>query len=208
MANRRGKGGNNYWFPLLRLQNHCRWWLQPYQKIITSWQESDDKPSQWVEKQRHCSADKGPYSQGYGLPSGHIRLWELDHKEDRMPKNQCHQTVVLQKTPESPLDSREIKPVNLKGDQSWIFTGRTDAKSEAPVFWTPDANRRLIGKVPDAVKDWGQKEKKVSDDEMAGQHHWCNEHELKQTPGEDKGQGDLACCSPWGHRVRHNWVTE
>ena len=100
------------------------------------------------------SADKGPSSQGYDLPSGHIWLWELDCKEGRMPKNWCFWTVVLEKTLESPLDSKEIKLVNLKGDQPWIFTGRADA--EAPGFWLFDANRRLIGnQVPNAGKDWG-----------------------------------------------------
>ena len=102
------------------------------------------------------------------IPSGHVQLWELDHKEGRMPKNWCLQTVVLEKTPESPLDSKEIKPVNLKGDQPWIFIGRTDAEAEAPVFWSSDANRQLTGKIPDAGKYWGQKEKRVSEDEMAG----------------------------------------
>ena len=107
-------------FSLLGLQNHCRWWLQPWkQKTVASWQESDDKPRQCVEKQRHYSANKGPYSQGYGLPSGHLRLWKLYHKEGRMPKNWCLWTVVLEKIPESPLDSKEIKPVNLQGDQPW-----------------------------------------------------------------------------------------
>ena len=102
--------------------------------MFASWQESDDKPRQCVEKQRHYSAEKGPYSQGYGLPSGHIQLWVLDCKKGRMPKNWCLQTVVLEKTPESPLDGKEIKPVNLKGDQPWIFTGKTDAKAEALVI--------------------------------------------------------------------------
>jgi len=88
MANRRGKDGNSDRFPLLGLKNHCRWWLQPWNhKTIASWQESDDKPRQCVEKQRHYCADKGPYSQGYGLPSGHAWLWELDGKEGRTPKN-------------------------------------------------------------------------------------------------------------------------
>ena len=151
-------------------------------------------------KQRHYSADKGPCSQGYGLPSDHVRLWELDCQEDRMPKNWCLQTLVLEKTPENPLDSKEIKPINLKGDQPWLFTGRTDAEAEAPIFWSSDANRWLIGKVPDAGKDWGQKEKMVSEDEMAVWHHWCNEHGLEQTLGDDEGQGGLACCSPWGHK--------
>ena len=107
-------------FSLLGLQNHCRWWLQPWkQKTVASWQESDDKPRQCVEKQRHYSAGKSLCSQGYGLPSGHIQLWELDRKEGRMPKNWCLWTVVLEKIPESPLDSKEIKPVNLQGDQPW-----------------------------------------------------------------------------------------
>ena len=101
--------------------------------MISSWQESDDKPKQYVEKQRHYSADKGLYSQGNGLPSGHVQLWELDQKQGRIPKNWCLWTVVL-KTSESPLDSKEIKPVNLKGDQPWMFTGRTDAEAEAPVL--------------------------------------------------------------------------
>ena len=142
--------------------------------MIASWQECYDKPRQCVEKWRHYSANKGPYGQGCVLPSGHIWLLELDHKEGRMPKNWCHRTEVLEKTPESPLDSK-IKSVYLKGNQLWRFTGRTDA--EAPVFWSPDVIRLLIGKMPDAGKDWGQKEKRASEDEMAGQHHWCNERE-------------------------------
>ena len=157
--------------------------------MIASWQESDNKPRQCVEKQRHYSADKDPYSQGYGLPSGHVQLSEPDHKEGKMPKNWCLWTVVLEKTPESPLDSKEIKLVNLKGDQPWIFTGRIDAEAEAPLFWSSDANRWLIGKVPSAGKDWGQKEKGVLEDEMAGWHHWRNEHELQQTLGDGEGQG-------------------
>ena len=136
--------------------------------MTASCQESYGKPTQCVVKERHYSANKGPYSQGYGLPSGHAWLWELDHKEGRTPKNWCFWTVVLEKTPESPLDSKEIKPVNLTGDQPWIFTGRTDAEAEVPIFWPSDANRWLIGKVPDAGKDWGQKEKRASDDMNLG----------------------------------------
>ena len=115
-----------------------------------------------------------------------------------MLKNWCFWTVLLEKTPESPLDSKEIKPVNLKEDQLWIFTGGTDAEAEASVFWCSDVKRWLIGKVPDAGKDGGQKEKWVSEDKMAGWHHWCNE--LGQTSGDGEGEGDLACCSPWGHK--------
>ena len=115
-------------------------------------------------------------------------------------KNWCLWIVVLEKTPESPLDRKEIKPVSLKGDQPWIFTGKTDAKAEAPVFWSSDAHRWLIGKVPDAGKDWGHKENRVSEDEMAGRHHRCNGRELQQTPGGSEGQGGLTCCSPWGRK--------
>ena len=137
-----------------------------------------------VEKQRHYATDKGLCSQGYGLPSCHIRLWQLDRKEGRVLKNRCLRTVVLEKTPESPLDDKKIKPVDPKGNQPWIFIGRTDA--EAPVFWSPDANSWYIGKVPDAGKDWGQKEKRASEDKMAGWHHWINGHEL----GQFLGNGD------------------
>ena len=138
---------------------------------------------------RHSSI----HSQGYGLSSGHVRLWELDHKEGRAPKNWCLQTVVLEKTLESPLDSKEIKPVNLKGNLPWKLTGRTDAEAEAPGFWSPDTNSRLTGKIPDAGKDWGQKEEKASEDEVAGWHHWCNGHELRQTSGDGEEQGGLVC---------------
>ena len=105
---------------------------------------------------------------------------------------------MLEETPESPLDSKEIKQANLKGNQPIIFTGRTDG--EAPVFWSSDENRRLIEKVPDAGKDRGQKEKRVSEDELAGWHLRCNEHNLGQTLGDDEGQEGLVCCSPWGHK--------
>ena len=101
-------------------------------------------------------------------------------------------------TSESPLDSKETKPVSLKGDQSLIFTGRTDAEAEAPPFWSFNVNRWLIGKVPDAGKDWRQKEKRASEDEVAGQHHRCNEHELGHTPRDGEGQGGLVCCSSRG----------
>ena len=159
-----------------------------------------DKPRQYVKKQRHYSADKGIYNQGYCLPSGHVQLWELDSKEGKMQENWCLQTKVLKKILESTLDSKEIKPVNLKGDQPWIFTGSTDAEAEAPVFWSSDMNRQLIGKVPDAVNNWGQKEKRASEEEMPGWHYWCNGHELGQTSGEGKGAGGLACSSLWGNK--------
>ena len=127
-------------------------------------------------------------------------MWELDNKEGRAPNNWCLWTVVLEKTLESPLDSKEIKPVNFKVDQPWILFGRTDAEAKAPILWSPDANTWLIGKDPDARKDGRQKEKRATEDEMVGWCHWFNGHELRQTPGDDEGQGSLACCSPWGHK--------
>ena len=126
-------------------------------------------------------------------------LWELDCKEGRTPKNWCHRTVVLEKTPESPLDSEETKPVNPKGNWPWIFIGRTDAEAEAPILWPPDVKSRLIGKDPDGGKDWGQKEKRVSQDEMAGWHHQCNGCELGQTSGDGEGQRGLVC-----HKLNNN----
>ena len=119
--------------------------------------KSYDKPRQCIKKQRHQFANKGPYSQSYGLFSSHVWMRELDHKEGWVPKNRCFWTVVLEKTLESPLDCKEIKPVNPKGNQSWISIGRTDA--EAPLLWLPDAMNRLIGKDPDARKVWGQEQR-------------------------------------------------
>ena len=122
-------------------------------------------------------------------------MWALDHKESWLPKNWCFWTVVLKKTLESPLDSKEIKPVNPKGNQSWIFIGKTEA--EAPILWPPDAKNWLIGKDPDARKDWRQEEKGMTEDEMVGWHHWLNGHELEKALGVGDGQEGLACCSPW-----------
>ena len=122
--------------------------------------------------------------------------WTIKKAECQM--NRCLWIVVLEKTRESPLESKGIKPVNLKGDQPEYSLEGTDAEAESPVFWSSDANRWLIGKVPDAGKDWGQKEKTASEDEMAGQHHLHNEHELGQTLGNGEGCGGLVCGSPWG----------
>ena len=139
--------------------------------------------------------DKGPPSQSYRFSSSHIWMWELDYKEIWAPKNWCFWTVVLEKTLESPLDSKEIQPVHPKGNQSWILIGRTDAEAETPILWPPDANIRLTGKDPDAGKDWRQ-EKGMTEDEMVGWHHWLDEHEFEQAPGVGDEQGSLECCSP------------
>ena len=118
-------------------------------------------------------------------------MWELDHKEGWAPKNWCFRTVVLEKTLESPLDSKEIKLVNPKGNQPWIFFGRTDAEAEAPILCPPAAKSGFIGKDPDAGKDWRQEEKGTTEDEMVGWHHWLNGHEFEQAPGDSEGQGSL-----------------
>ena len=133
---------------------------------------------------------------------------ELDYKESWAPKNWCFWTVVLEKTLESPLDCKEIQPVHCKGDQSWVFIGRTDVEAETPILWPPDAKSWLIGKDLDAGKDWGQEEKGTTEDEMVGWHHWLNGHGFGWTPGVGDGQGGLACCDSWGRRVRHDWATE
>ena len=136
-------------------------------------------------------------------------MWELDHEDSWVLKKWRFWTVVLKKTLESPLDSKEIKPVNPIGNQlSWIFPRRTDAKAEAPILWLPDIKSWLTGKDPDAGKDWRQEEQGLTQDGMVGWHHWLNGCEFEQAPGDCEGQGSLASCSPWGHRVRHDWVTE
>ena len=137
-------------------------------------------------------------SQSYGFSSSRVWMWELDHKEGWALKNWWLQTVVLEKTPESPLDSKELKSVSPKGNQPCIFIEMIGAEAEAPILWPPNVKSQLIGKDPDAGKDWGQEEKGVTKDEMVGWHHWLNGHEFKQTHGDGEGQGSLACCSPWG----------
>ena len=148
-------------------------------KDTCSLEESCDKSRQYIKKQRHYFADKGPSNQSYGFSSSHVWMWELDYKESWVPKNWCFWTVMLQRTLESPLDSKKIKPVNPKGNQSWIFIGRTDAKAETPILWPPDAKNWPIGKDPDAGKDWRQEEKGMTEGEMVGWHHWLNRHEFE-----------------------------
>jgi len=149
------------------------------------------------------------YWSGVPLPSP-VWMWDLDYKESWAPKNWCFWTLVL-KTPESLLDCKEIQPVHPKGNQSWIFTGRTYAEAEVPILWPPDVKNWLIEKDPDAGKDWRQEEKGTTEDEMVGWHHRLNGHECEQAPRVGDGQGGLACCSPWGHKEldttkRLNWT--
>ena len=168
--------------------------------MLVPWKKIYDKTRQHVRKQRHHFSDKDPYSQSYGFSSSQVHMWELDHKEGWALKNCCFWIVVLEKTLESPLDSKEIKPVDPKGNQPWVFIGRTDAEAEASTLWPPDAKSRLIGKDLGSGKDWGQEEKRATENEMVGWHHWLNGHEFELTPGDDEGQGSLACCSPWDHK--------
>ena len=125
---------------------------------------------------------------------------ELDYKESWALKNWCLWTVVLEKTPKSPLDCKEIQPVHPKGDQSWVFIERPDVETETPVLWPPDAKSWLIGKDLNAGKDWGQEEKRTTEDEMVGWHHWLNGHGFGWTPGVGEGQGGLASCGSRGHK--------
>ena len=139
--------------------------------------------------------DCGPSSQGYGFPSSHEFMCESDHKESWALKNWYFWTVVLKKILESPLDFREIKPVHPKGNESWIFTGRTNARAEILIPWPSDAKNWHIWKDPDAGKDWRQEEEGMTEGEMVGWHH---QHEFEQALGVCDGQGSLGFCTPWG----------
>ena len=168
------------------------------------------QPRQHIKKQRHYFANKDPSSQSYGFSSSHVWMWQLNHKESWAPKNWCFWTVVLEKSLESPLDFKEIKPVYLKGNQFWIFTGRTDAEAEAATLWPPDRKSWLIRKDLDAGKDWRWEEKGMTEDEMVGWHHWFNGHEFEQALGDGEGQGSLVSCSLWDCKesdILNDWTT-
>ena len=131
-----------------------------------------------------------------------VGLWRKLSTEDW-----CFWTVVLERTLESPLDCKEIQPVHSEGDQSWVYFGRTDAKAETPILWSPHAKNWLIGKDPDAGRDWGQEEKGTTENEMAGWHHWLNGHEFEWTLGVGDGQGGLACCN-FGVSKSQTWLSD
>ena len=147
-------------------------------------------------------------SQAYGFSSGHVWMWELDYKQSWVPKNWCFWTVLLEKTLESPLDCKEIQSVHPKGDESWVFIGRTDDEADGPIVWPPHEKSWLIWKDPDARKDWRQEEKGTTVDEMVGWHHQLNGHGFGWTLGVGDGLASLACCGSWVLRVGHDWVTE
>ena len=180
MANRRENNGNS--------ERLYFWGIQKSLQMVTAAQKLKDVYSlgeklwqtrQHIKKQRYYFANKSPSSQSYGFSSSHVWMWELDYKESRAPKNWCFWTVVLEKTLKSPLDCKEIQPVRPKGDQSWIFIGRADAEAEIPILWPPDVKNWLIGKDPDAGKDWRREAKGMTEDEMVGWQHQLNGHEFE-----------------------------
>ena len=150
MANRWVNNGNSDRLYFLGLQNHCRWWLKPWnEKTLAPWKKNYGQPRQHIKEQRHDFADKGLYGQSYGFSGSHVWIWELDHKEGWIPKTQCFWNGVG----EDSWESLEIQPVDPKGNQSWISIGRTDAEAEAPILCSPDVKSQLIGKDPGAGKD-------------------------------------------------------
>ena len=175
-------------------KTHIRMFTE--EKFLLQWKKNYHQPRQHIKKQSHCFANKSPSSQSYGL---------LDHKESWAPKNGCFGTMVLEKTLESLLDSKEIKPVDPKGNQSWIFIRRTDAEAETPTLWPPDAKNWLTGKDPDSGKDW-RHEKGMTEDEMVGWHHWLDGHEFEQSLGVGEGQGSLVCCKQPDMTEQLNWT--
>ena len=154
--------------------------------------------TQCFKKQRYHFADKDPHSQSYGFSSSCVQMWELDHEEGWVPKNWCFWIFMLEKSPESPWDSKEIQPVNPKRNHPLIFIGRTAAEAEAPILWPPDEKSWFIRKDPDAGKDWSQEEKGMTEDEMVGRYHWLNGHEFEQTQEDNDGERSLTCYGPWG----------
>ena len=175
--------------------------------MLAPWKKSYDQPRQYIKKQRHYFVNKGLSSQSYGFCSSHVWLWELDYKESWAPKNWCFWTVVLEKTLESPLDCKEIQPVQPKGNQSWIFIGRTDA--EAPILCTPDMKSWLIGKDPDAGKDRRQEEKRKTEDEMVRWHHLTQWTWVWTSSGSWWWTGKPGVLQSMGlQKVGHDWATE
>ena len=170
MVNRWGNSGNSKRLYFGGAPNHCRW------RLLAPWKKSYDHPRQHIKKQRYYFANKGPSSQSYGFSSSHVWMWELDYKESWGLKNWYLWTVVLEKTLENLLDCEQIQPVHPKGNQSWIFIGRTDVETETPILWPPDAKNWLSWKDPDAEKHWRQEEKGTTEDKIVGWHHWLDGH--------------------------------
>ena len=174
--------------------------------MLAPWKKSYDQPRQHIKKQRHYFANKCLTSQSYGFSSSHVWMWEVDYKESWALKNWCFWTVVLEKTLESPLDCKDIQPVNPKGNQSWIFIGRTDFEAETPILWPPDVKKGLIWKDPDAGKDWRW------EDRGWRRMRWLDsitdsmDMAFEQALGHGEGEESLACCSMGSQR--YDLVTE
>ena len=185
------------------LQNHCRWWLQPwnYKTLapLLFGRKTYGQPRCILKSRDITLPTKVHLIKAMVFP---VVMYgcELDYKESWVPKKLMLLNCGVGEELESPLASKEIQPVHPKGDQSWVFIGRTDAEAETPILWPPDAKSWLIGKNPDAGKDWRREEKGTTEDEMVGWHHRLNGHGFEQALGVGDGQGSLACCSPWGHK--------
>ena len=181
MVNSWRNSENSGWLYFSGLQNHCRWWLQPWnEKMLAPCKKSYDLSRQHMKKQGYYRASTGPSSQSCGFSSSPVWMWELDYKESWTPKlNWCFWIVVMEKALESPLDSKESQPVHPKGNQSWVFIGRTDAEVEAPISWPPNAKNWLIWKDLDAGEDWRWEEERMTEDEIVGWHQWLNGHEFE-----------------------------
>ena len=211
MANRWGNNGNSEILYFGGLENHCRWWLLWNKKMSTPWNKGYGQPTQDIKMQRHYFANKVLSSQSYGFSINHVWMWELDYKESWVPKNWCFWTVVLEKTLECPLNHKEIKPVNPKGNQPWIFIGRTDGEAETPILWPLDPKKPTHLKRPDAGKDkaGGEGDDRGWDGWMAsptqwtwvwassGHRRWTGKPGVLQTMGSQRVGDDLVTELTW-----------
>ena len=179
--------------------------------MLVPWKKSYDQPRQHIKKQRHYSADKGLSSQIYVFSSSHMWMWELDHKKAEHWRNDVFELWCWRRLLRVPWTARRSNQSILEGLNPEYSLEGLMAEAETPILWPPDVKNWLVGKYPDAGKDWRQEEKGTTEDEMVRWHHWLYGHEFEQTLGVGDGQGSLACCSPWGHKksdmpVRLNWL--